>query len=52
MGFADEPDMYPLGMMGFLVWDRNSTDIGQLLSLLLLFCKHPCHLSAALHTFK
>ena len=26
---ADDPEMYPLGMMAFLVWDHNSTDIGQ-----------------------
>ncbi|CAK0786624.1 hypothetical protein CVIRNUC_009838 [Coccomyxa viridis] len=22
------PDVYPLGMMGFMIWDANSTDIG------------------------
>ena len=27
---ADAPDVYPLGMMGFLLWDVNSTDIGAL----------------------
>ena len=27
---ADAPDVYPLGMMGFLLWDANSTDIGAL----------------------
>ena len=27
--FADAPDVYPMGMMGFLVWDVNSTDIGR-----------------------
>lgn len=26
---AGDPDMYPLGMMSFLVWDSNSSDIGQ-----------------------
>ena len=26
---AGDPGMYPLGMMGFVVWDLNSTNIGQ-----------------------
>ena len=26
---ADASDVYPMGMMGFLVWDINSTDIGE-----------------------
>lgn len=30
--FAGDPEMYPLGMMGFLVWDSNSSDIGKLTS--------------------
>ena len=25
---AEVPDVYPLGMMGFMIWDANSTDIG------------------------
>ncbi|CAL5222010.1 g4300 [Coccomyxa viridis] len=25
---SDSSELYPLGMMGFLVWDHNSTDIG------------------------
>jgi hypothetical protein len=29
---ADAPDIYPLGIIGFLLWDVNSTDIGALCS--------------------
>ena len=25
---AEAPDVYPLGMMGFMIWDANSTDTG------------------------
>ena len=25
---AEVPDVYPLGMTGFMIWDANSTDIG------------------------
>ena len=31
---ADASDVYPMGMMGFLVWDVNSTDIGKSLVII------------------
>ena len=27
---ADDSRVYPLGMMGFMIWDANSTNIGAL----------------------
>lgn len=35
---ADSSELYPLGMMGFLVWDHNSTDIGKWTPYLHLHC--------------
>ena len=33
---ADDSRVYPVGMMGFMVWDVNSTNIGALAFTLLL----------------